>query len=881
MLNAGDISLNLLFNREGFNNQIRNLASSLSSALGIGLSTVALVNFTKSSLELGSDLAEVQNVVDVTFGSMAEDINEFASTAITQLGLSETSAKQYASTMGAMLKSMGLSTKQALEMSKAITSLSADMASFYNLDNDMAFEKIRAGISGETEPLKALGINMSVANMEAYALSQGIDKAYDSMSQSEQAILRYNYLLSVTADAQGDFARTSDGWANQTRILTEQWNAFKATMGQAFINVLSPVVKWLNTIISKLQIAANAFKSFIDQITGNTDSSNATASIADNLVGATDGANSLTDGLDDAVDSAKEVVKEVSRLQGFDEINLLSKSSDSNDDSPIDMDISSIGNSNDGINKTTNEAKEMSTVFDGIIKKVQELTNLFKQGFKIGLGDMSVFDSIRNNIYSVKKSFIDIFTDGEVIKAADNLLNSIALYLGKHYGAITSVGATIADFFTGSIAKYLDKNKNFIKEKIISIFNVKAEILDTIGDLEVAIADIFTVFRGDTAKQIGSDLVEIFANSFLEIVEISEKLGRDIINCIAKPIIDNKDAIKQAMQGTLEAIQEVTGTIANFVSDTWKKIEKLYDEHIKPFFDAIAEGISSIVETLLKNYNQYIVPLLKWIGDKFTELVEKHVSPMVDKILNFVGKIIDALKDIWKNVLVPFINWIINTIVPKIVPIVKTIVEIVSIGIGTICDVIGGIMDALSGIIDFITGVFTGDWKKAWKGVKEIFGGIWDSLGEIVKGALNVVIDIANWAIKKINKALTINIPDWDILPDSMQGKSYSFEIPTIQKLAQGGFVKANTPQLAMIGDNTRYGEIVAPENKLSELLDKAVSKGGADEEVLYKAFLRALKDMPNNDVVLNVDGVRLGNAVAKGVNKITKANGGICPIIT
>lgn len=881
MLNAGDVGLNLLFNREGFNNQIRNLASSLSSALGIGLSTVALVNFTKSSLELGSDLAEVQNVVDVTFGSMAEDINEFASTAITQLGLSETSAKQYASTMGAMLKSMGLSTNQALEMSKAITSLSADMASFYNLDNDMAFEKIRAGISGETEPLKALGINMSVANMEAYALSQGIDKAYDSMSQSEQAILRYNYLLSVTADAQGDFARTSDGWANQTRILTEQWNAFKATMGQAFINVLSPVVKWLNTIISKLQIAANAFKSFIDQITGNTDSSNATASIADNLVGATDGANSLTDGLDDAVDSAKEVVKEVSRLQGFDEINLLSKSSDSNDDSPIDMDISSIGNSNGGINETTNETKEMSTVFDGIIKKVQELTNLFKQGFKIGLGDMSVFDSIRNNIYSVKKSFIDIFTDGEVIKAADNLLNSIALYLGKHYGAITSVGATIADFFTGSIAKYLDQNKNFIKEKIISIFNIKAEILDIIGDLEVAIADIFTVFRGDTAKQIGSDLVEIFANSFLEIVEISEKLGRDIINCIAKPIIDNKDAIKQAMQGTLEAIQEVTGTIANFVSDTWKKIEKLYDEHIKPFFDAIAEAISSIVETLLKNYNQYIVPLLKWIGDKFTELVEKHVSPMVDKILNFVGKIIDALKDIWKNVLVPFINWIINTIVPKIVPIVKTIVEIVSIGIGTICDVIGGIMDVLSGIIDFITGVFTGDWKKAWNGVKEIFSGIWDSLSGIVKGALNLVIDVINWAIGKINKALTIEIPDWDILPDSIQGKSYSFEIPTIPKLAQGGFVEANTPQLAMIGDNTKYGEIVAPENKLSELLDKAVSKGGTDEETLYKAFLRALKDMPNNDVVLNVDGVRLGNAVAKGVNKITKANGGICPIIT
>ena len=191
------------------NNTISSSMSKIGKLLAGAFAVAKLVQFGKECIELGSDLSEVQNVVDVTFGSMAEDVNQFAKTAITQLGLSETSAKQYTSTMGAMLKSMGLTTKEALTMSKTITSLSADMASFYNLDPEVAFEKIRSGISGETEPLKQLGINMSVANLQAYAMAQGISKAYSKMTQQEQALLRYNYLLSVTADAQGDFARTS------------------------------------------------------------------------------------------------------------------------------------------------------------------------------------------------------------------------------------------------------------------------------------------------------------------------------------------------------------------------------------------------------------------------------------------------------------------------------------------------------------------------------------------------------------------------------------------------------------------------------------------------------------------------------------------------
>lgn len=169
----------------------------------------AFGQFTKDAVTLGSDITEVENVVDVAFGKLKYKAYDFASTASKQFGLSELSAKQYTGTMMAMLKSSGVAQNAASNMSVTLAGLAGDIASFYNIDTDAAFYKIRAGISGEIEPLKQLGINMSVANMSAYALANGITKSWNSMTQAEQATLRYNYLMSVTKDAQGDFARTA------------------------------------------------------------------------------------------------------------------------------------------------------------------------------------------------------------------------------------------------------------------------------------------------------------------------------------------------------------------------------------------------------------------------------------------------------------------------------------------------------------------------------------------------------------------------------------------------------------------------------------------------------------------------------------------------
>ena len=241
----------------------------VSTLKSIGAAAIAakvgqtLLSWGKDAIAAASDLAEVQNVVDVTFGENAAQIQSWADKAGQSFGLTETQAKRFTSTLGAMMKSAGLAGPEIVSMSTDLAGLAADMASFYNMDFDTAFQKIRSGISGETEPLKQLGINMSVANLEAFALQQGITKAFDKMSQGEQTVLRYQYLMQATADAQGDFARTADGYANASRRIEAAMETIKAKGGQLLMQVIEPLTTGISGLLSSL--TATPQKTVLDQ----------------------------------------------------------------------------------------------------------------------------------------------------------------------------------------------------------------------------------------------------------------------------------------------------------------------------------------------------------------------------------------------------------------------------------------------------------------------------------------------------------------------------------------------------------------------------------------------------------------------------------------
>lgn len=297
------------------NSAVSRAGRAVRSALGV-VGIAAIVAFTKSCVDLGSDLQEVQNVVDVTFGSMSAQVDSFSKNAITQFGLSELTAKRYMGTYGAMAKSFGIVGEAGYQMSAAITGLTGDVASFYNLSPDEAYTKLKSIFTGETESLKELGVVMTQTALDQYALNNGFGKTTAKMTEQEKAILRYQFVMSSLADASGDFARTSGSWANQTRILALQFDSLRATIGQGLINAFTPVIRAVNTLLSRLQTLAAYFKAFTVALFGDAGS----GSTGDTLGSAAGSSGDIADNMGSAAGSAKRMRE---YMLGIDELNVL------------------------------------------------------------------------------------------------------------------------------------------------------------------------------------------------------------------------------------------------------------------------------------------------------------------------------------------------------------------------------------------------------------------------------------------------------------------------------------------------------------------------------------------------------------------------------
>lgn len=731
-------SRNLISGMERLGKSINGIMGSLGFALGIA----GLVALGKQAIETASDIQEVQNVVDTAFGSMSYKMEEFAKTSVKQFGISQLSAKQMGSTFMAMGASMLDSMEEASNMAINLTARAADMASFYNKSVQETSTALKSIYTGETESLKEYGVVMTQVNLQEFAYQQGINKKISAMTQAEKVQLQYAYVMEQTSLAAGDFAKTSDSWANQTRILSEQFKELLSVLGSGLITVLTPVVKFLNTVLSILIAIAKQIGAILSKLFGISMPVVDSGKMASNLSDAAGGADALADGMDAAGKAAQKAGKAASKaLAPFDKLNVLSKDSGAGGSDAgaggaggISMPELSLGKEDVGIVDSLNSA------LDGVLGKLKELKSLFAAGFFEGFGDYKPkLEDLKKDILSIGNTLKGIFTDPGVVSAANSFANQLTYSLGQITGSIANIGLTIAQLLVGGMEKYLTQNKDRIKQYIISMFDIGTEIAAIIGDFSVAFADIFSVFGGDTAQQIAGNLIGIFVEVGMMISENAAKLGRDILNMITKPIIDNKDKIKTALKGTLQAIEPFTSGLLTALQGVRDSVSDIYDNHLKPLFDSIASGLSVILGKLLDGFNTYILPVFQGLGEKFQEIMDGPFSETVNIVKDFIGKLIDAVKLLWENVLVPFFSWIADNIMPVLTPIVNFIGETVMAVIERFISIVGDIAEALGGVIDFIVGVFTGDWEKAWEAIKSIFSGVWNAIKDFFSGIWNIL----------------------------------------------------------------------------------------------------------------------------------------------
>lgn len=992
---VGAIGVDIVINGKNYKGQIKKLgdsganmleASFNSSFKRIGkmaiaaFSVKAITDFMGSCLNLGSALTEVENITNVAFPGMSKQIDNFAKSAADSFGLSETMAKRFTGMYGTMAKQFGFANKEAFEMATTLTGLAGDVASFYDMTQDEAYTKLKAVFSGETEVLKDIGVVMTQAALDQYALANGYGKTTAKMSEQEKVALRYAFVQDQLSAATGDFIRTQDSWANQTRILSLRFQSLKASLGKGFIAVFTPIIKGINWVLANLQSLADSFANMMEFLTGSSGESgggnSAVQEVAGDLGNATDSAGSLSDGLKNAGSSGEKAAKKIQKaFAKVDTINKLSFGSDS--DSNGSGDGSGSGGSSGSVAEAVDfpEATKQASVFDGmlngIIEEFKRLADIFVNGFEIGFGNsFKNIERIKDYIYSIGDSLKYIFINPQIANAAKLWVDQTIMMLGQLTGSIASIATTIATLFVGSVSTYLESNKDFIKGTILQWFNISTRAEYIIGQFSTVIADIASVFSSQTAINIGTNLIESIVNGAMGTLTIAGKLGLDILNTITAPIIENKDRIKITLEGMLKPIETVTRTIADGINETFKTIGITYDKYVGPAFDKIKNGLSKVVRSVLDAYNTHIAPVVDGIAKSFSSMWKEHIQPAINGIITFFGKLAELIGVVFETVLAPFIEWLVSTLAPIVADVIQGIWDIVKTFVSFVADCIKLITDILSGICDFLTGVFTGNWSKAWDGIKEIlsgvwdfmanivntvletiginidevlesiqsiwndvwggisdfFGGIWDGICEAVDTAVNTVKDtidsvldtikgiwedmwnglkdfvedtwdgilnifnkggkifdgivggiadifktIVNKIIEGINKVISVPFKTINSLLNDIRnfdmpliGKPFKglwdknpLPVPQIPKLAQGGYVKPNQPQLAMIGDNRHQGEIVAPEDKMIDMINTALrmQKDSRNAEgmdtliMLIREFIELVKNM-----VLKVD---------------------------
>lgn len=769
---------NIKSQMQGLSGTVKKIGGIIATAFAVG----KIVEFGKECLELGSDLQEVQNVVDVTFTSMSDKVDTFAKDAAKSFGLSETMAKRYVGTFGAMAKSFGFTEQEAYSMSTALTGLAGDVASFYNLSQEEAYYKLKSVFTGETETLKDLGVVMTQAALDQYALANGYGKTTQAMTEQEKVALRFAFVQEQLSAASGDFIRTSDSWANQMRVMQLQLQSIKASIGQGLINLFTPIIKSINVFLEKIATAANAFKSFTELLTGKKateskpiqsatndlsgleDEYNSVSNASNNMASNTEDSANATADQAEATQEATEAAEDY--LSPLDDINRMSKETASQETGTTP----SGGNGasgNSGIvgagvdfgeaAKGNTVLDETSSLIDKIIARVKELGDLFKKGFWDGLGDYKpILNELKRDLSSIGASLKDIFTDADVQAAASRFIDSFVYNVGKVLGSLTSIGLAIASNVVGGVESYLSENKERIKNHLVSLFDIGAEISDLAGGFAADFAEVFSeVISSQAAQDITGNIIGIFAENSFGLLEIGAKLGRDLLDGITRPFRENKDAIKNSLLETLEPIRTVTQSLEELVQRVWDKVNSVYDESIKPFIDSISSGVSDILGKLLEGYNTYIVPVLDGLSQKLSELLEGPVGTLMESVLTLLGKIFEILMVVWQEALMPVFAWIAENVMPILAPIVNIIGTVFIEAIGLLITAITSVVDTLSALLEFVKNIFSGNFKEAFVGLWNDLQQIWYNLGSYFADVFNRMYEKAKEIASKLVSTVT------------------------------------------------------------------------------------------------------------------------------
>lgn len=721
--------------------------SSAFKALKTGIVALGIGKVIKDSITAGMDAIESDSLFSTVMGDNSEAVREWSNSVADALGLSAVNMQKNIGVVYNMTSSMGVAEDNALKLSKGVSVLAEDMASFYNLDSAEAFNKLRAGLTGETEPLKALGILVDENTVKQTAYSAGIAEVGAELTNEQKVLARYTAILNQTSNAQGDLARTINSPSNQLRQLKAQ----VTQLGIAFSNFLMPIISailpYLQAFTKVVTEALTALASFLG-LTGGSGASKETEKVSDNV-------GSVGSGLDDANKSAKKLK---STLAGFDEMNVLQDNS--SDDAGGSAGISA---------GTGFDLSEYDAHLDWVESRSAEIAEKIK-GVFVGIGEF------------LKTTWDEVWNSAPV---------------QAFVGAVQSYGQFLWDYWS-------TLGTNLVENITMTWENISTNVGTTCSNISTLWTTMWTDIQAG---------IETWGQPIIDGVS-------GLFNSIWTDAID-------------PYLQLITGAWADFSGI----LVELWNKHGQPLIDNIGEFITGIIALFQKLWDNVLDPIITPFLEMLSWLWDEHISGLVKTVGDFIGKLVNGALELWNKFIQPIVMWLLDVLAPPWAYICNLVIGVFGSIIAVISDVVGGIIEFLGGVIDFIVGIFTGNWKKAWEGVKSIFKGIIDAIVGIFKLPINLIIDAINSFISGLN---AIKIPDW--VPGV---GGLSLNIPKIPKLARGGII--DEPTMAVVGEAGK--EAVMPLERNTGWIDQLASKladkigGGGNIQLTVKLGEEAIFD--------------------------------------
>ena len=838
----------------------------------------ATVAITKMATSAYADYEQLVGGVETLFKGSAQKVVDYANDAFYTAGMS---ANQYMETVtgfsASLLQSLGGDTEKAadyanraiIDMSDNANKMGTSMEMIqyayqgFAKQNYTMLDNLKLGFGGTKTEMERLVREAS--QMEEIQKKLGITVDANSMSFGNvvNAISVVQEKMGIAGATAAEAEKTITGSAN---MMKASWqNVLSAIAGggdldRAINNLVYSIQKYFENIVPVVQRSLVGIGRLIEQVapmlvqnvasaliqsipslinaiyqmiiglakgiwqgikalfTGGSGS--VTADIKTSVGGIAEQATNASTGMEELGNATEKAGKQAKKsLAAFDELNILSTESSTGGAPTATPTISGggVGGVSSQMNIISTDDTQISFL-DEIKNKLNPISEIFMSGFWKGFQNAD-FSQIQTSLENIGKSLNGIFSSPELQKSAQFFSSSVVEMFGQIAGSISSIGLTIATNLLGGFDIYLQSNAPFIQTSLTKIFTNLGWIASAVGDMWQAFANIFSVFAKSNGQQLTANIIGIFGNAQLGIITLATSIGKDFINLLTQPIVENQEGLKTVLDGLLGTFATFTSGVKTLVDDLVGGVLLLYDEHISPLIQILTESLSGFVEQIVEGFNTHIKPVLDEFAKQFVMVVNDYVSPMVDKVMEFVGDIIDIISWLWKNILEPIVSWIIDVFVKAFSRAFSIVGDVVLTVIKFISGMISSLMDIFNGIIDFFTGTFTGNWKKAWQGLSNIFKGIINGIITIFEGMINFIVNGINVFVSGLDTVVSavgsIFGADWGVP-----------KIPTVSipRLAQGAVIPPNREFLAVLGDQKQGTNIEAPLDTIKQAVAEVLA---------------------------------------------------------